>query len=63
LAALGVPVLHVRSSRDVDGAALAAVNPRVSSVDLRELSPGHWPQLTEPGAVVAALRAFLPTPT
>ncbi|WP_432522680.1 alpha/beta fold hydrolase [Kineococcus sp. SYSU DK006] len=60
LAALRVPALHVRSSRDVDGAALAALNPLVASADLRPLRAGHWPQLTEPGAVTAVLREFLP---
>lgn len=59
LAALRVPVLHVRSSREVDPAALSALNPRISGVDLGPLSPGHWPQLTEPDAVVAALVPWL----
>lgn len=61
LAALRVPALHVRSSRDVDAAALHALNPGVGSVDLRELSPGHWPHLTEPDAVVSAVRRWVPT--
>lgn len=61
LAALGVPALYVRASRDVDAAALAALNPAVSSVDLRGLSPGHWPHLTEPDAVVSAVRRWVPT--
>nr|WP_276612412.1 alpha/beta hydrolase [Kineococcus vitellinus] len=59
LAALRVPALHVRSSRDVDGAALAALNPLLGSADLRPLAAGHWPQLTEPAAVTAVLREFL----
>ncbi|WP_432511576.1 alpha/beta fold hydrolase [Kineococcus sp. SYSU DK001] len=63
LAALAVPALHVRSSRDVDLAALAALNPRVRGVDLRGLEPGHWPHLTEPAAVLRALHGFLGSPS
>lgn len=59
LAALSVPMLYVRSSRDVDLAALSRLNPRITGVDLRSREPGHWPQLTEPDAVLAALLPWL----
>nr|WP_246315945.1 alpha/beta fold hydrolase [Kineococcus aurantiacus] len=59
LAALQVPALYVRPSREVDLAALHALNPRVRGADLHALAAGHWPHLTEPAAVLGALRAFL----
>lgn len=59
LAAVAVPALYVRSSRDVDAAALWRVNPRFASLDLRALRAGHWPHLVEPAAVTAALTGFL----
>jgi len=59
LAAVDVPALHVRSSRDVDGEALWRVNPRFASLDLRALRAGHWPHLVEPAAVTAALAGLL----
>lgn len=59
LAALTVPTLHVRSDRDVDAAALAALNARIAAVDLRALRAGHWPHLLEPAAVTAAIGSFL----
>ena len=59
LAALRVPALHVRSSRDVDGAALAALNPRIAAVDLRARHAGHWPHLVEPVVVTGVLVDFL----
>ncbi|MEZ0166348.1 alpha/beta fold hydrolase [Kineococcus sp. LSe6-4] len=58
LAALRVPTLYLRSSRDVDPAALAALNPRIEAVDLGPAGAGHWPHLTAPGAVLAALGRF-----
>nr|WP_276610804.1 alpha/beta fold hydrolase [Kineococcus siccus] len=62
LAAVAVPALYVRSSRDVDAEALWRCNPRFTSVDLRSLRAGHWPHLVEPGAVTAALASFLAAP-
>ncbi|PRY11793.1 alpha/beta fold hydrolase [Kineococcus rhizosphaerae] len=59
---LSVPTAYVRSSRDVDLDALRALNPLVHGVDLRGLQPGHWPHLTEPAAVLDALRGFLAQP-
>ncbi|WP_337061615.1 alpha/beta fold hydrolase, partial [Kineococcus sp. G2] len=59
LRAARVPLLHVRSTRDVDAAALRALNPRARSADLRALGAGHWPHLVEPGAVSALLLEFL----
>ncbi|MEZ0492335.1 alpha/beta fold hydrolase [Kineococcus sp. TBRC 1896] len=55
LAALTVPTLYVRSSRDVDLGVLRTLNPRIGTVDLGDLGAGHWPHLTVPGAVLAAL--------
>lgn len=59
LAGLEVPTLHLRSDRDVDGAGLVALNARIAAVDLRGLRAGHWPHLTEPAAVTAAIGSFL----
>jgi len=59
LSALTAPALYVRSSRDVDLDVLRSLNPLVSVVDLRGRAPGHWPQLTEPDAVLAAMAPFL----
>ncbi|WP_432547478.1 alpha/beta fold hydrolase [Kineococcus sp. SYSU DK004] len=59
LAVVRAPLLHLRTTRDVDAAALAALNPRARSVDLRHLGAGHWPHLLEPDAVTARLRDFL----
>jgi len=59
LAAVTVPALYVRSSRDVDAEALWRVNPRFTALDLRALRAGHWPHLVEPAAVTAALTSFL----
>lgn len=59
LAALGVPMLYVRSSRDVDLAELRALNATIAAVDLRTLRAGHWPHLVEPAAVTAAIGEFL----
>jgi pimeloyl-ACP methyl ester carboxylesterase len=59
LSSLTMPTLYVRSSRDVDLEALSSLNPLITGVDLRERAPGHWPQLTEPGAVLAAVASFL----
>ncbi|WP_432485656.1 alpha/beta fold hydrolase [Kineococcus esterisolvens] len=59
LHAAAVPLLHVRSTRDVDEAGLRALNPRAAAADLRRLGAGHWPHLVEPAAVTALLEDFL----
>ncbi len=59
LRAARVPLLHVRSTRDVDGGRLRALNPLAASADLRALAAGHWPHLVEPAAVNDLLRGFL----
>ncbi|MCI2239335.1 alpha/beta hydrolase [Paenibacillus sp. TRM 82003] len=59
LRAARVPLLHVRSTRDVDAAGLRALNPRARSADLRPLAAGHWPHLVEPDRVSALLLEFL----
>ncbi|NAZ86252.1 alpha/beta fold hydrolase, partial [Kineococcus indalonis] len=59
LRAADVPLLHVRSTRDVDAGALRALAPRAVSADLRALRAGHWPHLVEPAAVSGLLTGFL----
>ncbi len=59
LRAVRAPLLHVRSTREVDAAALRALAPRAVSADLRALGAGHWPHLVEPAAVSGLLTGFL----
>ena len=52
---LTVPTLYVRSTRNVHQRDLDAVTQHATVVDV---STGHWPHVTEPEAVAAAIRRW-----
>ena len=54
-AGITVPTLYVRSTRDVHQRDLDAVTQHATVVDV---STGHWPHVTEPEAVAAAIRRW-----
>ncbi|MFI8725235.1 alpha/beta fold hydrolase [Micrococcus luteus] len=54
-AGITVPTLYVRSTRDVHQRDLDAVAGHATVVDV---STGHWPHVTEPEAVAAAIRRW-----
>ena len=54
-AGITVPTLYVRSTRDVHQRDLDAVTAHATVVDV---GPGHWPHVTEPEAVAAAIRRW-----
>ncbi|MDN5668386.1 MAG: alpha/beta fold hydrolase [Renibacterium salmoninarum] len=57
--AIRYPVLYLRSSREIELAALEAANAQVESVDMLELGLGHWPHVRAPEEVLNELRPFL----
>ncbi len=54
-----VPVLYIRSSRDVGLTLLRTLNPLVEAVDLSGTGCGHWPHLLEPQRVSELIDDFV----
>ena len=55
-AAASVPVLYVRSTRQVHQADLDELTDRARVVDVSAHAGGHWPHLADPAGVARAIR-------